>query len=103
MPRRVSLTDEAIDDLGAIRGWQFQRGSGIAAKRRVKAILNTIEQLRRFPCLYARGDRPGTREVSSEGHRIIYAVDPDTGQNADAGDVTVLRVFGPGQSRGSKQ
>jgi hypothetical protein len=26
MPRRVSLADEAIDDLGAIRGWQFQQG-----------------------------------------------------------------------------
>jgi hypothetical protein len=39
--------------------------------------------------------------VSSEGHRIIYFVDPDTGRNADAGGVTVLRVFGPGQLRQS--
>jgi hypothetical protein len=38
--------------------------------------------------------------VSSQGHRIIYLVDPDTGKNADAGDVTVLRV-GPGQLRQS--
>ena len=48
----------------------------------------------------APGDQPGTREVSSEGHRIIYAVEPDTGRNTDAGDETVLRVLGPGQSRG---
>ena len=99
MPRRVSLSDEAIDDLTAIRHWQLQPGSGPAAKRRVRAILRTIGRLARFPCLYARGDDPGTREVSSEGHQIIYAVDPDTGRNADSGDVMVLRVFGPGQSR----
>ncbi len=82
-----------------IRHWQFQPGSGAAAKRRVQAILRTIQGLRHHPCLYARGDLPGTREVSSEGHRIVYVVDPDTGRNADAGDVTVLRVFGPGQLR----
>ena len=39
--------------------------------------------------------------MSCEGHRIVYVVDPDTGRNADAGDVTVLRVFGPGQLRQS--
>jgi plasmid stabilization system protein ParE len=82
-----------------IRHWQFQPGSGAVAKRRVQAILRTIQGLRHHPCLYARGDLPGTREVSSEGHRIVYVVDPDTGRNADAGDVTVLRVFGPGQLR----
>jgi plasmid stabilization system protein ParE len=99
VPRSVSLADEATDDLIAIRRWQFQPGSGPAAKRRVQAILRTIEGLRHHPCLYARGDQPGTREVSSEGHRIVYVVDPDTGRNANAGDVTVLHVFGPGQSR----
>ena len=86
--------------MNAIYRWQSQPGSGIAAKRRLQAIRDTIERLRGYPCLYAKGDYPGTREVSSEGHRIIYAVDPDTGRNADAGDVVVLRVFGPGQSRG---
>ncbi len=64
----------------AIRGWQFQSGSGAAAKRRVQAILRTIQGLRHHPCLYARGDRPGTREVTFEGHRITYMVDPDTGR-----------------------
>ena len=99
MPRRIRLSDAAIDDLIAIRSWQFQPGSSGVAKRRVRSILNTIGQLRSHPCLFARGDQSGTREVSSEGHRIVYVVDPDTGRNADAGDVTVLRVFGPGQMR----
>jgi plasmid stabilization system protein ParE len=99
MPRRVSLSDQAAVDLNAIYRWQSQPGSGPAAKRRLQAILRTIDGLRHHPCLYARGDQPGTREASSGGHQIVYVVDPDTGRNADAGDVTVLRVFGPGQSR----
>lgn len=37
--------------------------------------------------------------MSREGHRVIYRVSPDTGSNSTAGDVQVLRVFGPGQSR----
>jgi len=31
------------------------------------------------------------------GYRVIYRVDPDTGADATAGDVTVLAVFGPGE------
>ena len=99
MARRVSLSDQAAADLDAIYRWQLQPGSGAAPGRRLRAIRDTIGRLRHHPCLYARGDLPGTREVSSEGHRIVYVVDPDTGRNADAGDVTVLRVFGPGQLR----
>jgi hypothetical protein len=33
------------------------------------------------------------------GYRVIYVVKPDTGDNATAGDVEVLRVFGPRQER----
>ena len=33
------------------------------------------------------------------GASRIYRVDPDSGSNATAGNVTVLRVFGPGQDR----
>ena len=99
MPRILDFTDEAIDDLAAMRGWYSQPGAGAAAKRRAQAIMAAIWRLREMPCLHARGDRPGTREMSCEGHRVIYRVDPDTGSNATAGDVLVLAVFGPGQSR----
>jgi len=34
-----------------------------------------------------------------EEHRVLYSVEPDTGRDATAGDVMVLRVFGPGQDR----
>jgi len=29
----------------------------------------------------------------------MYEVDPDTGRNDSAGDMLLLRVFGPGQDR----
>jgi len=35
----------------------------------------------------------------TERHVVVYEVIPDTGRDTTAGDVTVLRVFGPGQSR----
>ena len=101
MPRVVRLAPRARHDLGEIRKWQLQAGSGLAARRRVLAILKAIERLRDHPCLYAVGDHPGRREMSCEGHRVIYRVDPDTGHNGTAGDVLVLRVFGPGQTRES--
>ena len=31
--------------------------------------------------------------------RALYESSPDTGRNETAGDVRVLRVFGPGQDR----
>jgi hypothetical protein len=33
------------------------------------------------------------------GYRALYRVTQDTGRDQTAGDVTVPRVFGPGQSR----
>ena len=99
MPRRVSLSDQAAVDLDAIYRWQLQPGSGAAAKRRLQAIRDTIGRLAHQPYIYPRGAHPSTREVSSARHRIVYVVDPDTGRNDDDGEVIVLRVFGPGQSR----
>jgi plasmid stabilization system protein ParE len=97
VPRNLDFTDEAADDLAAMRRWYSQPGA--AAKRRAQAIVDAIERLRDMPCLPARGRRPGTREFTAQGHRIIYRVDPDTDSNTTAGDVLVLRVFGPGQDR----
>ena len=101
MPRVVRLAPRARHDMSAIRRWQMQPGSGAAARRRVLAILDAIDRLAEFPCLGAVGDHPGRREISCQGHRIIYRVAPDTLDNATAGDVLVLRVFAPGQDRSS--
>ena len=99
MPRQVRLSDEAAADLDAVYRWQVQPGAGPTALRRLRIIAAAIRRLHRNPCLYGKGEKSGTREFSVEGHRIVYAVRPDTNNNATAGDVTVLRVFGPGQNR----
>jgi hypothetical protein len=39
------------------------------------------------------------RERFVAGYRLMYIVQPDTGSDRTAGDVTVLRVYGPGQLR----
>jgi hypothetical protein len=63
------------------------------------AIRVAINRLRQRPCLYPGGPHPGVRELPCDGgYRVLYRVDPDTGHNETAGDVRVLRIFGPGQS-----
>src|ERR1039457_687251 len=102
MPRRLRYTPEARDDLDAARRWQTQPGSGPAAIRRVKAIRAAIQRLKLTPCLHPVGQHPGVREPPCDGgYRALYEVLPDTGRNDTAGDVQVLRVFGPGQDRGT--
>ena len=42
------------------------------------------------------------RELPCDGgYRALYRVIPDTSRDETSGDVRVLRVFGPGQSRDS--
>lgn len=99
MPRRLDLARQAVVDLRAIRHWLAQPGAGHVAKRRERAIRAAIERLRRTPCIHPHGARPGTREMVIEDHVVVYELHPDTGSNATAGDVLVLRVFGPGQDQ----
>lgn len=100
MPRRLDYTEDAIEDLQAIRGWLTQPGSGRRASRRITAIRTAIRQLRQHPCLFPFGQHPGVREMPCDGeYRALYEVTPDTGRNETAGNVLVLRVFGPGQDR----
>lgn len=100
MTRKLIYTRSALADLDAIRLWQTQPGSGPAARRRLKAIVAAIGQLRQHPCLHPVGDHPGVRELPCDGgYRVMFDVQPDTGRDETAGDVQVLRVFGPGQSR----
>jgi len=99
--RRLGYTDDALADLAAIRGWLTQPGSGAAGRRKLSAIRASIRKLRDHPCLFAVGDHQGIRELPCKGgYRALYCVTPDTGHNDTAGNVLVLRVFGPGQDRG---
>jgi plasmid stabilization system protein ParE len=100
VPRQLGYTDKALADLQAATRWLTQPGSGAAARRRLAAIWAAIECLRDYPCLHPVGQSPGVRELPCDGgYRALYRVSPDTGHDGTAGDVRVLRVFGPGQSR----
>ena len=90
----------ARNDLAAITRWLTQPGSGPRARRRLAAIWAEIERLRDHPCRYPVGQHRGVRELPcSSAYRALYRLHPDTGRDETAGDVRVLRVFGPGQSR----
>ncbi len=100
MPRRLIYAPRAREDLVVIRFWLTQPGAGQAARRRLTSIRAAIRRLCDAPCLFAVGQQPGVRELPCEGgYRALYRVVPDTGRNDTAGDVLVLRVFGPGQDR----
>jgi len=75
-------------------------GADAAAKRRVRTILAAIRRLRTNLSRYPRDDKhPGACPMVIERHVVVYEVTPDTGRDPTAGDVIVLRVFGPGQDR----
>ena len=102
MPRELIYAPEALADLAAATHWLTQPGSGPRAWRRLAAIRDSIERLREHPCLWPVGQHAGVRELPCEGgYRALYEVFPDTGRDETAGDVIVLRVYGPGQSRAS--
>ena len=64
------------------------------------AIVGSIKGLLVHPCFFAFGQHPGVRELPcAGGYRVLYRVLPDTGFNETAGEVRILRVFGPGQDR----
>jgi plasmid stabilization system protein ParE len=100
MPRSLVYAPRARADLESIRRWLTQLGSGLRARRRLVAIWTAIERLREHPCRYPVGKHRGVRELPCDGgYRALYRVIPDTDRNETSGDVRVLRVFGPGQSR----
>jgi len=100
VPRTLSFTDRALADLEAATAWLTQPGAGPAAWAKLDAILSAIETLRDHPCRWARGRHAGVRErPCAGGWRAFFEVDPDTGRDDTAGDVRILRVYGPGQDR----
>jgi plasmid stabilization system protein ParE len=100
VPRQLRYTEKAGDDLDDVRRWLTQPGAGPVAQRRLAAIRADIRRLKQHPCLYPVGQHPGVRELPcAGGYRALYRVNPDTGRDETAGDVIVLRVYGPGQDR----
>lgn len=100
MPRGLIYAPRARGDIEAARRWLTQPGSGPVARRKLLAVLDAIEDLRDHPCRFPLGVHPGVRErLCAGGYRVLYRVRPDTGRDDNAGDVRVLRVYGPGQDR----
>ena len=99
MARILTISAAALRDLEAARDWLRQPGTGDAAARRLTRIRMAIQDLRQHPCKWPAGEHPGVRECPIAGHMIMYEVSPDTGDNRTAGDVAILRVFGPRQLR----
>jgi plasmid stabilization system protein ParE len=99
VPRELSFTDKAVADLAAIAHWLTQPGAGRTAQRRSQSIWHAIADIRDGPCRFPVGEHPGIRELSRAGYRVLYRVEPDNGRNETAGDVRIMRVFGPGQRR----
>ena len=99
MARILTVSAAAIRVLEAARDWLRQSGAGDAAARRLARIRTALHDLRRYPCKWPAGEHPGVRECPVAGYMMMYEVSPDTGDNRTAGDVVILRVFGPHQRR----
>jgi plasmid stabilization system protein ParE len=82
-----------------VRSYLTQPGAGPAAKARIEAITAAIRDLGEFPLVWPKGEVPGTRERVVAEHIIVFEVDNDIGAGSVVGDITVLRVLGPGQNR----
>ena len=95
MPPSLGYTDEAVADLTP-DGVGRQAGSGTAAVGRLRAIRLATRNLKLVPYLGAGGQWPGTREVTSAGHRIIHEVAGAPDKDGEPARIVVLRVFGPG-------
>ncbi|MEO7026055.1 MAG: type II toxin-antitoxin system RelE/ParE family toxin [Caulobacteraceae bacterium] len=99
MRRKLELAPTAFGDLLNARAWLRQLGAGERARRRLIAIDTALRDLAVHPCRWPRGEAPATRERTIEGYRIVYEVFPDTDDDRSAGEIRVLRLFGPGQDR----
>jgi plasmid stabilization system protein ParE len=77
----------------------MQPGSGREAHDRLRSIRTALRDLGNHPSRLPLGQHAGVRERFVAGYRLMYIVDPDTGSDHTAGNVTVLRIYGPGQSR----
>jgi plasmid stabilization system protein ParE len=99
MPRRLAYSDAAVDDIERMRRWFSQPGAGDIAKKRALRIAHAIRELQRDPIAWPPGPHRGTRQRHIEGYTVVYRVVPDTNDRRTAGDVYIVRLFGPGQDR----
>jgi plasmid stabilization system protein ParE len=96
--RRVTADPAAALAFAAARRWLLQPGSGPTAGAKWEALKQARRDLKTYPYIGSPSpEHPGHRQRVVAEHRIIYRVDPDTGDSATAGDIRIVAVFGPGQ------
>ena len=98
MKRTVILAPSAQKDRKTIKAWFRQPGSGQAARARLAKLQAGLAALATFPLINRPGPVPGTRMLICQGHKVIYEIEPGSDGTPEAGDVVVLRIYGPGQS-----
>jgi len=90
-PLIVTFTDEALDDLTAIRAY-LQALSPRAAERLGRQLVAVADTLGDLPYRGRKGLVEGTREnLSVRPYVIVYRITPDT--------VDVLRIYHEAQNR----
>ncbi len=98
MARRVTTTPDALEALRQARAWLTQRGSGANGRARWEALRDSRKRLRTYPYIGTPIEgHPKRYQLVVSEYRVIYRIDPDTGESATAGDLRVLAVFGPGR------
>jgi plasmid stabilization system protein ParE len=99
MARKVTTSPEALLGFDEAKKWLCQPGAGKIGLRRWQAIRDALRQLMRHPYIApASPEIPDHRQLVVSGYRLIYQVNPDTGDSQTAGDVRIVAIFGPGQS-----
>jgi len=98
MRRVVTISAEAARALDMAEQWLCQPGSGPTGAKRWLALRRAPRVLQRNPYIGpASDDFPHHRQLVVSDYRVIYQVDPDTGQSKTAGNIRIVAVFGPGQ------
>ncbi len=99
MPRQVSVAPAALQALRAARRWLCRPGAGAAGKARWRALRDAPRSLQDHPYLGVVSEQDDSlRQLVVSSHRLIYQIYRDTGDDATAGDVRILEVFGPGRN-----
>jgi len=98
--RGAAKAQAALNDA---RRWLLQPGSGAYGRARWHALRDAADNLADLPYKGAPvPHQPGLRQLVVSGYRLLYRVEPDTGDSETgdsetAGDIAVLALFGPGQ------
>ncbi len=94
----AQTSNAARGDRQRIRAWFRQPGAGSAALARLSRIEAAIANISSAPYAHPAGPMNGTRVLVRERHRIFYVPIPSPAGADEAGEILIIRIYGPGQS-----